>query len=207
MVSSLEKQSTSGVLPWWAKDRGFGLFIIVAGFIAWISAGILVLERIALYKDPGYTTSCDINPWISCGTVMKSEQAGILGFPNPFFGIVCFAVVIAIGFALLAGAKNLQRWFWLSFQLGVTAALGLVIWFWSQALYEINALCPYCMVVWAMVIPLFVFTTARNVLTGVIPAGAGVKKFFREWSWIVTAILWLLVIASIILRFPMAFFG
>lgn len=207
MVSSLENQQTPGVLPWWARDRGFGLFTIITGFIAWVAAGILVLERIELYKNPDYVTSCDVNPWISCGTVMKTEQAGIFGFPNPFFGIVCFAVVVTIGFTLLAGATKLQRWFWICFQLGVTAALGLVIWFWYQALYEINALCLYCMVVWTMVIPLFVFTTGRNVLNGVIPAGDGVKKLFREWSWIITAIPWLLVAATVILRFPNAFFG
>ncbi|WP_347037295.1 vitamin K epoxide reductase family protein [Glutamicibacter halophytocola] len=172
MVSSLEKSPNPGVLPWWAKDRGFGLVLIATGFISWLAAGTLVLERIELYKNPDYVTSCDINPWISCGTVMRSEQAGIFGFPNPFFGIVCFAIVITIGVVLLAGASKLQRWFWICFQIGVTAAMGLVIWFWSQALYEINALCPYCMVVWAMTIPLFVFTTARNVVTGVIPAGA-----------------------------------
>lgn len=195
------------MLPWWARDRGFGLFTITTGFIAWVAAGILVLERIELYKNPDYVTSCDVNPWISCGTVMKTEQAGIFGFPNPFFGIVCFAVVVTIGFTLLAGATKLQRWFWICFQLGITAALGLVIWFWHQALYEINALCLYCMVVWTMVIPLFVFTTGRNVLNGVIPASEGVKKLFREWSWIITAILWLLVAATVILRFPNAFFG
>jgi len=207
MVSSVEKSPTPGVLPWWAKDRGFGLLLIATGFISWLAAGKLVLERIELYKNPDYITSCDINPWISCGTVMKSAQAGIFGFPNPFFGIVCFAVVVTIGMMLLAGASKLQRWFWICFQVGTTAAMGLVIWFWSQALYEINALCPYCMIVWAMTIPLFVFTTARNVITGVIPAGEGVKKFFAEWSWIVTAILWVLVAASVVLRFPNAFFG
>ncbi|MHC6176856.1 vitamin K epoxide reductase family protein [Glutamicibacter endophyticus] len=199
-------QNGPGVLPWWATGRGFGLFAIVTGAIAWIAAGILVLERLELFKNPDYVTSCDLNPWVSCGTVMKSWQASLFGFPNPLLGIVGFAIVITIGMGLLSGA-NYGRWFWYGMQVGITAALVFIIWLWSQALYEINALCPYCMVVWAMVIPLFVFTTARNAVHGLFGKSAGLRKFFTEWSWIVTAILWVLVAASVVLRFPNAFFG
>lgn len=206
MVSSLESPQNSGVLPWWAKERGYGIFAVVTGTIAWIASGILVLERLELYKNPDYVTSCDFNPWVSCGTVMKSSQAALLGFPNPFLGIVLFGVLITIGMALLAGAK-FQRWFWIGIQTGVTLAMVFIIWLWSQALYEINALCPYCMVVWAVTIPLFVFTTSHNIVRGIIPGSAGLKKFVTEWAWIITAILWVLVAASIVMRFPNAFFG
>lgn len=206
MVSSHEGPATPGVLPWWAKERGYGVFAVVSAVIAWIASGILVLERLELYKNPDYITSCDVNPWISCGTVMKSAQAALFGFPNPFLGIVLFVVPLTIGMALLAGAK-FQRWFWLGVQVGVTLGMVFVIWLWSQALYEINALCPYCMVVWAVMIPLFVLTTSRNILHGVIPGSAGLRKIAKEWSWILVAILWVLVAASIVLRFPNAFFG
>jgi len=206
MNSAVENPPTPSVLPRWAKDRGFGIFTVVTGVIAWIASGVLVLDRLALYKNPDYVTSCDINPWISCGTVMKSWQAELLGFPNPLLGIVGFAIVITVGMALLAGAR-FARWYWVGFQIGITLAMVFIIWLWSQALYDISALCLYCMVVWAMVIPLFVHTTARNVIHGVIPAGAGVKKFFAEWSWVITVVLLLVVAATVVLRFPNAFFG
>ena len=207
MNSVLENGQQAAAQPWWARDRGFGLLIIIAGAVSWLAAGQLVLERLELFKNPDYITSCDINPWISCGTVMKSWQGALFGFPNPLLGIVGFGVVITIGFVLLAGAGKLQRWFWLAFQAGITLAMVFIIWLWSQALYEIKALCPYCMVVWAMMIALFVFTTARNITTGVIPASQGLKSFAAGWSWIITVLLWAVVAATILLQFPRAFFG
>ncbi|MFJ6417329.1 vitamin K epoxide reductase family protein [Paeniglutamicibacter sp. NPDC091659] len=193
-------------LPALRRAKPFGLFLVLTAGVAWIASGILVLERVALYKNPDYVTSCDINPWVSCGTVMKSAQAALLGFPNPFLGIVGFGIVITIGMALLAGAR-FARWYWLGLQAGVTLAMVFIIWLWSQALYEINALCLYCMVVWTMMIPMFMFTTARNVAHGVIPAPAGLKRFSAEWTWVLTIVLLILTAASVVLRFPQAFFG
>ncbi len=193
-------------LPALRRAVPFGIFLVLSGAIAWIASGILVLERLALYKNPDYVTSCDFNPWVSCGTIMKSQQAALLGFPNPFLGIVGFGIVITIGMALLAGAR-FARWYWLGLQAGVTLAMVFIIWLWSQALYEINALCLYCMVVWAMMIPMFMFTTARNIAHGVIPASAGIKRFFAEWTWVITIVLLVLTAASIFLRFPQAFLG
>ena len=193
-------------LPALRRAKPFGFFLVLTAGVAWIASGILVLERLALYKNPDYVTSCDFNPWVSCGTVMKSSQAALLGFPNPFLGIVGFGIVITIGMALLAGAR-FARWYWLGLQAGVTLAMVFIIWLWSQALYEINALCLYCMVVWSMMIPMFMFTTARNVAHGVIPAPAGLKRFLAEWTWVLTIVLLILTAASVVLRFPQAFFG
>lgn len=206
MSKAAAPRGDAGQLPSLARARPFGLFLVLTGAVAWIASGILVLERIALYKDPGYVTSCDFNPWVSCGTVMKSTQAALLGFPNPFLGIVGFAIVITIGMALLAGAE-FARWYWIGIQAGVTLAMVFIIWLWSQALYEINALCPYCMVVWAMVIPMFLYTTARNIAHGVIPAPAAVRRAAGEWTWVAVTVLLLITAATIVLRFPGAFVG
>ncbi len=193
-------------LPRLAGARGFGLFLVLTGAVAWIASGILVLERIALYKNPDHVTSCDFNPWVSCGTVMKSSQAALLGFPNPFLGIVGFGIVITIGMALLAGAR-FARWYWIGVQAGVSLAMLFIVWLWSQALYEINALCLYCMVVWALMIPMFLYTTARNIAHGVIPASATVRKAVAEWTWVAAIVLLVLTAASVVLRFPGAFLG
>lgn len=206
MISSHENSSAPGVLPRWSNNRGFGIFVVITALIAFTASAILVLERLALYKNPDYVTSCDFSPWVSCGTVMKSWQAALFGFPNPLLGIVGFAIVLTVGMALLAGAK-FAKWYWVCFQVGITLAMVFVVWLWSQALYDINALCLYCMVVWSMMIPLFIHTTARNIIHGVIPAGAKSKKFVAEWAWVITTVLLLITAASIVLRFPNAFFG
>lgn len=192
-------------LPGWASDKGFGWIVTITGLVSFIASFILVLERLEVYKDPGHITSCDINPWVSCGTVMRSWQAALFGFPNPIIGIIGFAVVITIGVSLIAGAR-FPRWYWIGFQTGITLASIFLIWLWSQAVYVINALCIYCMIVWAMMIVLFFTTAARNVFTDVTPMGERAKRFFAGWTWMLVALLVIAVAASIFFRFMNAFF-
>ena len=91
-----------------------------------------------------------------------------------FIGIVAFAVIITVGMALLSGA-TFARWYWLGLQAGVTLGFAFVVWLWSQALYAIHILCPFCMVVWAAMIPLFVWVTIRNIIARRHP-GAGRRR-------------------------------
>lgn len=187
-------------------EKSFGWFLVATAAVAWIASFTLVLERLELYKDPDHVTSCDINPWVSCGAVMQEWQAALFGFPNPFLGIVGFAVVATIGASLIAGAR-FPRWYWVATQVGVTLAFVFIVWLWSQALYSIHVLCLYCMVVWAMMIPMFVFTTSRNIAAGVFGGSERMRRAAREWAWVVAAGLLLLVAASVLVSFSGVFFG
>ncbi|GAB2737545.1 vitamin K epoxide reductase family protein [Sinomonas soli] len=178
----------------------FAWLLLVASAVGWLASGELVLEKIEKLINPSHTTICDVNPWISCGEVMSTWQSSLFGFPNMFIGIVAFAVTITVAVALLAGAR-FSRWFWVGLQVGVTLGFVFVIWLWSQALYAIGILCPLCMVVWAMMIPIFVWTTARNLVHGVIPAPARLAKGFADWGWVTVAVLYIAVIATIFFRF------
>ncbi|WP_113718070.1 vitamin K epoxide reductase family protein [Arthrobacter dokdonensis] len=187
-------------VPALVRARPFGWFLVITGVVAWIASATLVLERLELYTNPHAKISCDINSWISCGDVMQTAQAAILGFPNPFIGLVAFAVVITTGAVLLAGA-DLARWYWIGLQAGITLGMVLICWFFTQAVYVLAILCPYCMVVWSMMIPLFVWTTVRNLKHGVIPAGPGVAKFASDWAWVIVGLAYLGVIAAIFFKF------
>ena len=182
------------------RAKPFGWFLVIAGGIAWLASFTLVLERLELYRNPDAVISCDFNSWISCGEVMKTPQAALLGFPNPFIGVAAFAVVITTGVVLLAGAR-MARWYWLALQVGITAGMALVSWFWFTAVYVLAVLCPYCMVVWAVMIPLFVWTTVRNVIHGVIPAPPAVGKFLADWAWVIVGLAYLATLASIFFKF------
>ncbi|WP_455432707.1 vitamin K epoxide reductase family protein [Streptosporangium soli] len=141
------------MLPW---------LLLVGGAIGLGSAFTLTVEKIALLKDPAYVPSCSINPVLSCGSVMTTPQAEVFGFPNPLLGIGAFAVVATVGAALLAGARP-GRWFWLGLQAGVTFGVVFVHWLIFQSLYVIGALCPYCMLVWTVTIPIFLYVTLHNL--------------------------------------------
>ncbi len=196
-----EQTERPGALPFFSRDRGIGLWLVLTGLIGSLASFLLLYERIQLWQDASHSTACDINPWVSCGVVMESWQASTFGFPNIFIGVIAFPVVVAIGVGLLGGVRA-PRWYWGGLQAGVLFALGFCVWLWSQAVYSIGALCPYCMIVWAAVIPMAVVVTARNIIHGVIPAGEGLKRAAREWWWVAVLLLFLAVAASIVLQFP-----
>ena len=199
--------ATAGTaLPAMTRDRPFGWLLVITGILGWLASGILVLEKLEVLKDPNHTTVCDVNPWISCGQVMQTPQSSVFGFPNMFIGIVAFAVIITTGMALLSGAR-FARWYWIGLQTGVTLGFAFVVWLWFQALYEIRILCPFCMVVWAVMIPLFVWVTVRNTVHSVIPAPAGVARIAGDSGWIITALLYVGVIATIFFAFIQVFIG
>src|SRR3954464_724895 len=91
-------------LPPMTRDRPFAWLLLITGVVGWLASGTLVLEKLEVLKDPNHVTVCDVNPFISCGEVMKTWQSSLFGFPNMFIGIVAFAIIITVGMALLAGA-------------------------------------------------------------------------------------------------------
>lgn len=147
--------------------RALAWLLLVAGFVGACAAAILLGEKIALLSDVDYVPSCSINPVLNCGSIMRTDQAEIFGFPNPIIGVAAFPIITTTGAALLAGGR-LTRWFWVALQVGVTLGLGLVLWLAFQSLYRINALCPYCMVVWAVTWPTFLYVTIRNLVSGAL---------------------------------------
>lgn len=144
--------------------------LLVGGVAGFLAAFTLMVEKLNLLTDPTYVPSCTMDAVINCTDVMTSDQAGLFGFPNPLIGIAAFPVLIVLGALLLSGVR-LPDWVWLGLQIGVVFGVVFVGWLISQAVYEIGALCPYCMVVWAVVIPLFWVVTAENLNNGALADG------------------------------------
>lgn len=185
------------------QDRRLAAGLVVAGVVGLVASAVLLIERIRLAEDSEYVPTCSINPIISCGSIMESAQAALLGFPNPLIGVAAFPVVVATGAALLAGGR-LARWYWLGLQAGVTAAFALVGWLVFQSLYRIGALCPYCIVVWVVVIPTFWYVTLRNLANGAFgqkAASARAATVVREWHAPVLLSAYVLVVILIAVRF------
>jgi len=134
---------------------------------------------------------------------MTTDQASLLGFPNPIIGVAVFPVVAATG-AVLVGGSRLPRWYWLALQAGVTMGAILVGWLFFQSLYRINALCPYCMVVWVVVLPIAWYTTRRNLLAaalGGVMARNRLARVLTEWHVLVIGTVFLAMVVLILQRF------
>ena len=63
----------------------------------------------------------------------------------------------------------LPQWYWVGLAAGTLLGAVFVHWLIFQSLYLIGALCPYCMVVWVVTIPLLVVVSSIALR----PAGDG----------------------------------
>lgn len=176
-----------------------GGILLACGLVGFGAAFVLIVERFLLLSDPFYTPSCSVSVRFNCGSVMTSSQAELFGFPNPLLGVAGFAVVATTGAALLAGAR-FARWYWIGLQVAATAAVVFVHWLMVQSIFVIGALCPYCMVVWAVTILIFYVTLCQ--LAHRPTAGARTQFLLRYHSALVAswlaAIVLLLVITTVL---------
>jgi len=179
----------------------FALVLVLASSIGLAASFILTLEKFSLLKNPVAVLSCDLNPIVSCGSVIQSKQAEAFGFANPLIGLIGFAVIITIGMGILAGAKY-KRWFWLGLEAGTVLGVLFSHWLVYQSIFVIQALCPFCIVVWAVVIALFVLVTRFNLQEGNIKPPKvlkGLSELLVRYPWIVIG-SWYLIIALLILN-------
>jgi uncharacterized membrane protein len=157
------------------------LFLIVTGGLGWWAAFSLTLDKFAILADPDAVLDCNFSVLVQCGANLNSPQGAVFGFPNPLIGLGGFVAPIAVGVALLAGAR-FANWFWIAFNLGLAGALTFVIWLIGQSVYVLGTLCPWCMLVWLVTIPLFWVVTLRNASAGVLGQRLeGVGKALMPW--------------------------
>ncbi|WP_167194070.1 vitamin K epoxide reductase family protein [Brevibacterium pigmentatum] len=180
------------------SSRGLAALFVVGGLIGLIAAVVLLVEKMTLAANPDYIPSCNANPVLSCGSVMATPQAAAFGVPNPIIGVAGFAIVAAIGVGLFAGGRY-TAWYWATIQIGVTFAVIFVHWLIYQSLYVIGALCPYCMAVWAVTIPIFWYTSTRNLRS--LSKGQKWINLLHEYRGAILTGWFLLIIVLIANRF------
>jgi len=187
------------------RPRGLALFLIIAGAIGFGAAFALTLDKIHVLANPNAQLSCNFSVLIGCSKNLASWQGSLFGFPNPLIGIAAWSVVITIGVAILAGAQ-FKRWFWLGLNVGVTAALALVIWLIFQSIYVLDVLCPWCMVTWSVTIPSFIAVTLYNLKSGNIPVPASFRRRAEiAYSWIFVITIACYIVVAIFAQVQMDF--
>ncbi|MFF9620142.1 vitamin K epoxide reductase family protein [Streptomyces griseosporeus] len=163
--------------------RALALLLVLTGAAGLLASWVITLDKFKLLEDPDFTPGCSLNPVVSCGSVMKSDQASAFGFPNPMLGLVAYGIVVCVGMSLLTGAV-FPRWYWLTFWAGCLFGVGFVSWLQFESLYRINALCLWCCLAWVATILLFWYVTSVNVRHGFLPAPRFVRAFFDEFTWV-----------------------
>ncbi|GHC75887.1 vitamin K epoxide reductase family protein [Streptomyces flavofungini] len=163
--------------------RGLALLLVLTAAAGLLASWVITLDKFKLLADPDYVPGCSMNPVVSCGSIMKSEQAAVFGFPNPMLGLAAYGVVLCAGVGLLAGAR-FPRWYWLTLNAGTVFGVVFCTWLQFQSLYRIHALCLWCCLAWAATLLMFWYVTSHNVRQGFLPAPTWLRTFMNEFTWV-----------------------
>lgn len=185
----------------WGLERVFPWLLVILATLGLLASFVLTVEKIHTLSNPNYIPSCNISPIISCGSVMTTNQASTFGIPNSLFGIIGFAVIAGIGGVLLTGVTVTKKWFWRA-MLAATAAgalfsAHLII----TSLYIIKTLCPYCMVVWIVMIALFWYTFVYTVRHRHIPMVDNIRTFINKYHLDILLIVYGAILFMILTKF------
>ena len=184
----------AALLPW---------ILIIGGVIGIIASVVITQDKFELAANPNFQLNCDLNPIISCGSVMKSAQSHVFGFANPYIGLIGFPVLVTTGVAMLAGAR-FKRWWWLGMQAGLSLGLLFAYWLLFESVFRIRALCPWCLSVDVALTTVWWYVTLYNFYNGYLSMPTRLKRagqFVKQHHLDILLFWFVLVIVCIVHHF------
>src|SRR5262245_25423203 len=185
--------------------------MLVSACLSLTASFVLSVDAVRLAADPETTLSCNINSVISCGTVARSWQASLLGFPNAFLGLVAEPVVITIAVASLGGVR-FPRWFMVTAQIVYTIGVIFAYWLFYQSMFTISALCPWCLLVTVSTALVFTTLTHVNIRDGNLPLPPRIQSALTNAVDadldVMAVTIWLLALTlAVVTRYGNTLFG
>lgn len=181
----------------------------VTSVIGLLASFTLLRDTLEVARDPSFNPSCNINPILSCQSVMSSSQAEILGIPNPAFGIAAFTALFVFAVLVLA-RTSFASWIW---KVGIaiaTAGLLFTLYLYLTSITVLGTICPWCFVTWLVTVAIFwsliTYTLAAKII--VLPK----KLLFLSRVWVryaslILASWYVALVFILLLRFREALFG
>ncbi len=176
--------------------RGLAVWWIVAGALGGTVAFLLYLEYIGQLTGATPLISCSISPIVTCGPNLLSPGGNLLGFSNSILGIMLFFGPIYAGVAALAAPAGLRAWFWRVYTAFVAAAFVFVHVLAYRSVFEYGSLCPWCMVIWLVTIPLFwtvLGWTLRSGVWGRASGGRRTGQVLLSWLPLIVVVDYLVI--------------
>ncbi|MBO6003845.1 MAG: vitamin K epoxide reductase family protein [Aeriscardovia sp.] len=179
--------------------------MLASSLLAEVVSFALSSDTLKIAANPAVELGCDINAVVSCSTVAKSWQADFLNFggfkiPNCFLGICFEAVFVTVAVLGLAGAK-LPKWFSFCSWAGNLSALAFTYWLFSQELYSINAVCPWCLTLMFSTTVQFMAQSHAAVTVQDLPKGRlqkALASYYRPSLDLFVDAAWILVLLLLI---------
>ncbi len=181
--------------------HGLAIFWIGAAMTAWAVSFLLYLEYVGQLTGSDAIVSCDVSPLVTCGPNLLSPGGNLLGFTNSILGIVLFLGPVFAGASALATERGMRAWYWRVFSVFVLGGFLLVHLFAYRSVFEYGSLCPWCMVVWLMTIPLFWSVAGWTLREGVW--GTGCRRLgggILSWSPLIVVLDYALIALTAQLR-------
>jgi len=201
--------------PWLHRVRSSDVAVwvtmLVSSVLSLVASFVLSMDALRLAEDPNADLGCNINAVISCGTVANSWQSSLLGFPNAFLGLITEPVVITIAVASLARV-SFPRWFMVAAQVVYTVGLVFAYWLFYEAMFDIGALCPWCLLVTLATTLVFFEMTYVNIRDDNLRLPrrlqSALMSFIRSGLDLILLVVWLLVLLlAVVLKYGDALFA
>ncbi len=196
VVTGSEKRAKKMKVTW---QSALPYVLLIGGILGVVASFALTYDKLHVLQDPGYKPGCNLNPVLSCGSVMKTSQASLLGVPNTIFGLIGFSMATMLGLGLLAGAV-FKRWLWLGVQVAATGGVVFMHYLFFQAVFRIHAICPWCFGVWMITIPIFFGITIYNIRMGHL-GSSRFLRFINTFSNDILALWYLIIFAILLIKF------
>ena len=195
-----------------AWRRRTAIEMVISGALGLLASFVLSIDALKLAADPDAKLGCSFNSVLNCSKVAQTWQAHLLGefFPNAFLGIAAEAVVITIAVAMIGGVR-FPRWYMLAAQAVYTVGFLFAYWLFYEALTDIHALCPWCLLITVTTTLVWAGLTRINIREGhlTLPGALGPKarRFVADgYDWFVTVGLIIAVGLIILVKYGSALF-
>lgn len=182
--------------------------MLFASVAALVVSLVLSAETLQLARHPKALLGCDVNSVLSCSTVAESWQAEIihfagLSYPNAFFGIAAESVFVTIAVLGLARVA-VPRWFALCTWLGGLVALLYAYWLFTQSMFVIGALCPWCLGLMFATTIQFMALSHATVTVQELPRSGGTEPrglltYYRLNYDLMVDVVWVVALVALIL--------
>ena len=182
------------------RHLALAILLIVGGALGLLASFSLTQDDFTLLAHPDANLGCTISETLQCGKNILSPQGRVFGFPNPLIGLMAFPATIIMGVALL-GRVRFPNWFWLVFNAGHWFAIIFIGWLSTESIYFIGTVCPWCALVYAVVIPMWLAVTLHNMAAGRYgTALVGVGSALVTWVPLLSLALYVVIALEAQLR-------
>lgn len=185
--------------------------MLISAILSLIASFVLSVESWHLAANPDAALSCSVNVIINCASVMEHPTSELFGFPNPFLGLMTEPIVITIAVAGLAGVR-FPRPFMAAAQVGYGAGLVFAYYLFFVSVFEIGALCPWCLLVTLSTTLVFMSLLHYNIREENLYLNPKTSEILQRWikrgyDRLFTAIILTACVFLVLFKYQGALFG